>query len=275
RLRDIPRQAIELAQLQRQRQSTERTFLFLTEKLQEARVAEESELGYVEVIRRADVPARPVSPKPLRNMVVGFLLGLVLGVGAALLKRTLDHRIRTPEDLRAHGFSVLGVVPDMGALIKQNFGGAETVPIDSHEVRATFAAALHPLSPVTEAMRHLRTSIRFSMPDRRIQALMVTSAAPGEGKTTTAMNLAVSMAQAGHRTLYVDADLRRPTGHKHLGIPRHNGLSELLFREGAPDWDVYRRRLKVTWQHFDDEVENLWVLPAGKAVPSPAELLGS
>ena len=275
RLRDIPRQTIELAQLQRQRLSTERTFLFLTEKLQEARVAEESELGYVEIIRRADVPGRPVSPKPVRNMTTGLLLGLVLGVGLALLKRTLDHRIRTPDDLRAHGFSVLGVIPDMAGIVKQNFGGNATAEIDSHTVASTLAAVLHPLSPATEAMRHLRTSIRFSLPDTQLQTLLVTSAAPAEGKTTTAMNLAVSMAQAGHRTLYVDADLRRPTGHKQIGIPRHNGLSELLFRPEPPDWDAYRRRLRVTWKHFDDEVDNLWVLPAGKAVPSPAELLGS
>jgi tyrosine-protein kinase Etk/Wzc len=275
RLRDIPRQAIELAQLERQREANEQTYLFLIEKLQEARVAEESELGYVEVIRQADVPEEPVRPRPLLNMVVGMLLGLMAGVGFVFLKRTVDRRLRTPDDLRQHGFSVLGVVPNMAEMIKKNFGGRETVEIDSHTVRSTLAAVLHPLSSATEAYRHIRTSIRFSLPDTRVQVMLLTSSEPGEGKSTTSMNLAVSMAQAGHRTLLVDADLRKPTAHKQLGIPRQNGLSELLFRNTPPDWEAFRRRLRVTWEEFDDEVDNLYVLPAGKAVPSPAELLGS
>lgn len=275
RLREIPRQTIQLAQLQRQQQATERTYLFLVEKLQEARVAEESELGYVEVIRRADVPVEPVRPRPAMNLLLGLLFGLAAGVGAAVLWNALDHRIKTPEDLRAHGFTMLGAVPDMRPVIKRNFGGADTVRIDSHEVNTTVAAVLHPLSPLAEAFRHLRTNIQFSLPDQKVEVLMVTSSGPSEGKSTTAMNLAVSMAQAGHRTLYVDADLRKPKGHTLLGLTRYNGLSELLFRRGPIDWESYRQTLRVTWKEFDDAVENLYVIPAGKHVPNPAELLNS
>ncbi len=275
RLREIPRQAIQLAQLQRQRQATERTYLFLVEKLQEARVAEESELGYVEVIRRADVPVEPVAPRPAINLALAVLFGLTAGVGLAALWNALDHRIKTPEDLRAHGFTVLGAVPDMRGVIKRSFGAGETVRLDSHEVNATVAAVLHPLSPLAEAFRHLRTNIQFSLPDQKVEVLMVTSSGPGEGKSTAAMNLAVSMAQAGHRTLYVDADLRKPKGHALVGLPRYNGLSELLFRRGAIDWESYRQPLRVTWKEFDDAVETLYVVPAGKHVPNPAELLHS
>ncbi len=275
RLRDIPRQTIQLAQLQRQRQATERTYLFLVEKLQEARVAEESELGYVEVIRRADVPLEPVAPRPLVNLVLGLLFGLAAGVGLAVAWNALDHRIKTPEDLRTHGFTMLGAVPDMSDLIRRNFGTAETVRIDSHEVNTTVAAMLHPLSPLAEAFRHVRTNIQFSLPDQKVEVLMVTSSGPSEGKSTTAMNLAVSMAQAGHRTLYVDADLRKPKGHTLLGLPRYNGLSELLFRRGPIDWASYRQPLRVTWKEFDDAVETLYVIPAGKHIPNPAELLHS
>ncbi|MEM1042730.1 MAG: polysaccharide biosynthesis tyrosine autokinase [Bacteroidota bacterium] len=275
RLRDIPRQTIQLAQLQRQQQATERTYLFLVEKLQEARVAEESELGYVEVIRRADVPLDPVRPRPVLNLALGLLFGLAAGVGASMLWNALDHRIKAPDDLRAHGFTVLGAVPDMKDIVKRNFGGQERVRIDSHEVSTTVAAVLHPLSPLAEAFRHLRTNIQFSLPDQQVEVMMVTSSGPSEGKSTTAMNLAVSMAQAGHRTLYVDADLRKPKGHTLLGLTRYNGLSELLFRRGTIDWESYRQPLRVTWKEFDDAVENLYVIPAGKHVPNPAELLNS
>ncbi len=275
RLREIPRQTIQLAQLQRQRQATERTYLFLVEKLQEARVAEESELGYVEVIRRADVPVEPVRPRPFLNLLFGLLFGFAAGVGGAVLWNALDHRIKTPEDLRAHGFTMLGAIPDMKAVIKRNFSGQEKVRIDSHEVNTTVASVLHPLSPLAEAFRQLRTNIQFSLPDKKVEVMMVTSSGPSEGKSTTAMNIAVSMAQAGHRTLYVDADLRKPKGHTLLGLTRYNGLSELLFRRGAIDWESYHQPLRVTWKEFDDAVENLYVVPAGKHVPNPAELLNS
>lgn len=275
RLRDLPRQTIEVAQLQRQRKAAEQTYLFLVEKLQEARVAEEAELGYVQLIRQADVPGRPVRPRTRLNLLVGLVLGLLGGIGLALLKRALDHRLRSPEDLRAHGFSVLGVVPNLRATIQRTFGGKEDVVIGQQVVHASIAAGLLPLSAVTEAFRHIRTSIRFSRPDERLQALMVTSAEPADGKTTTAMSLALSMALAGQRVLLVDADLRRPAAHEMIRMPRHRGLTELLFQTAPADWDSYRRRLLMQWEGFEEEVEGLYVIPAGKSVPNPPELLGS
>jgi capsular exopolysaccharide synthesis family protein len=275
RLRDIPRQSIQLAQLQRQQQAITDTYLFLVQKLQEARVAEESELGYIQIIRRADVPERPVRPRPLLNLMVAVMLGLMGGVGAALLRRALDHRVRSPEDLRENGFSVLGTFPDATALIKEHFGGQEKVQIVNREVYATIAAALHPRSPLTEAARQLRTSVRFSLPDTELKVVSVTSTAPGEGKSTTSLQLALSMASAGLRTLYIDGDLRKPTGHLHLGLDRKRGLSELLFQAGPVDWESYRCRLVADWADFEETVEDLYVITAGKPVPSPSELLGS
>jgi polysaccharide biosynthesis transport protein len=275
RLRDIPRQSIQLAQLQRQRQSIAETYLFLVNRLQEARIAEESQLGYVQIIRRADDPWRPVRPRKTLNLAVGLLLGLMGGIGVALLRRALDHRVGSADDLRQHGFSVLGTMPDSAALVKKHFAGEELVELGGRQVYSILALALHPRSPVQEAARHIRTSIRFSLPDREIRVLAVSSALESEGKSTNALTLALSMAQAGMRTLYVDADLRKPTGHSRLGLPRTRGLSELLFHPGAIDWESYRYRLVAGWEDFEERVDDLYVLTAGKEVPSPAELLGS
>jgi capsular exopolysaccharide synthesis family protein len=275
RLRNIPRQSIQLAQLERQRAAISDTYLFLMQKLQEARLAEQSQLGYVQVIRQADQPYFPIRPRKSRNMAVGLLLGLVLGIGMALVRTSLDHRVHGLEQLRNAGFPVLGVTPDIRRLVRENFDGKETVVLGNYEVDSTIAAGLHPLSPLTEAMRQVRTAIRFSSPDRRVQTIVITSAGPREGKTTTAVNLAISMANAGHRTLLVDGDLRRPTIKARLGIGGSRGLTDLLFQAGRVDWEAFRYRLSVKWVGFEDSVDNLFVVPAGKRVANPAELLGS
>jgi capsular exopolysaccharide synthesis family protein len=124
---------------------------------------------------------------------------------------------------------------------------------------------LNPLSPVAEGYRRLRTNIQFSRPDAKVQMIMITSPGPGDGKTVTAINLAVTMAQAGRRTLYIDADVRRPQGHRMIGVPREAGLVELLF-DALPD----------SIEQFATSIDSyLYVIPAGRDVPNPAEVLGS
>ena len=263
-LRAIPRQSIELAQMQRSRQATEQLYGALEEKLQEARVAEQSQLGYAEMVRSADVPSLPFSPNRRRSVLLGLLLGLGLGVGLAVLKTRLDHRIHRPDDLRDRGYPVVGTIPDMAPLIGQDFGGAATVTVDGRALDAHLVTALNPMAVASEAYRALRTSLQFSRPDVVVETVLVTSAGPGDGKSVTAANLAVVMAQAGRRTLLVDADLRRPTVHKKLGRSREPGLVQALFQDAPPDTDALATRM-----------DNLFVLTAGAAAHNPSELLGS
>jgi tyrosine-protein kinase Etk/Wzc len=275
RIRTLPAQSIQLAQLERTRQATEGMYLSLLTQLQQMRVTEEGELGYVEVIREATVPNKPVSPQPLLNLSLGVIFGIFLGVGLALLRHATDHRLRLPGDVESHGFTLLGAVPAFDRFIKQKFGGRRFVEVDGREVSSLAVAALHPLSPVTEAFRHLRTSVLFSLPDRPIRTLLVTSPEPTEGKSTIALDLAIAFTQAGRRVLYLDADLRKPTGHALLGLPREGGLSDLLFNEGTVNWEAYRHPLRVDWGSFESEAEGFYALTAGQAVPNPTELLGS
>lgn len=264
KLRNLPEQAIQLAQLQRARQSAERMYTNVVEKLQEVRIAEQSELGYADVIREALVPAKPVRPNKERNILVGALLALMLGVGLAALRKGLDNRVYTPEDLRHQGESVVGIIPDMARMVREDFDGQAKVELDGKMLSTSLVTLLNPMANIAESYRHLRTNIQFSRPDAVVQTILVTSANPGEGKTVTAANLGVVMAQSGRRTLIVDCDVRRPNIHEQMGVPREPGLVQLLFSSGDVDL-----------KSLETGVDDLYVLPAGRSVPNPAELIGS
>ncbi|MEM1115307.1 MAG: polysaccharide biosynthesis tyrosine autokinase, partial [Bacteroidota bacterium] len=260
----IPRQSMELAQLQRDRLATEALAGALVTNLQEARVAEQSQLGYAKPIRPAFETDEPVAPKRLRNVFLAMVLGLFLGSALAIAKVRLDHRIHRPDDIRDRGHSLIGTVPDTTDLIERDFEGQDTVHIDGREIDSRVITLLNPMAAASEAYRALRTSVQFSRPDVMVQTVVITSSNPAEGKSTTAANLAVVMAQAGRRTLLVDADLRKPTGHKKFGVPREPGLVQLLF-DDAP----------LQLSHLTEVADDLWMLPAGALAPNPSELLGS
>jgi len=200
----------------------------------------------VSVFRRADAPDKPVRPRPVLNTALAGAVGAMLAVGVAFLVEYLDDTVKTPEDVtRALSLDTLGII---GKLAK---GTEELVAI------------ARPLSPASEAFRVLRTNIRFSSVDKPLRTLLVTSAGPTEGKSTTAANLAAVMAQAGLKVVVVDADLRRPRLHRLFSVHPRGGLTGSLL-EGNMDG-----RLQPS------QVEGLAVLPAGDRPPNPSELLGS
>ena len=264
-LGDIPRKEIILSRLERSRETTERLYIALIEKLQEAQIAEQSELGYVEVVDQAIMPASPVRPRVRLNLMLGAVFGLLFGVGLAFVRNAVDNKVRKPEDLRKRGHSVIGLVPDMERIIRQDFKGQEFVGVDGREYSTRLISLLNPLSPISEGYRRVRTNIQFSRPDAELQTILVTSPGPGEGKTVSALNLAITMAQAGRRTLYIDADLRRPQGHRMMGMDRNAGLVDLLFDA-----------LPSNIEQFTTSLDSyLYIIPAGRDVPNPAEVLGS
>lgn len=263
-LNRIPGKVIQQAQLEREREAKDEIYRTVAKRLQETRIAEQSEVGYASIVDNAIVPYGPVRPKKALNLLLGSVFGLILGLCVVFLRNAMDNKIRKPEDLRARGISVVGNVPDMARVVRSDFGGKERIESDGRSYSTSLIALLNPLSPVSETYRRLRTNIQFSRPDVDIQTIMLTSSGPGEGKTVTTTNLAITMAQAGRRTLYIDADLRRPTGHKLLGSPREPGLVELLFDKHPPDM-----------RYFATGIDDLFVIPAGSSVPNPAELMGS
>ncbi|AGL16318.1 non-specific protein-tyrosine kinase [Actinoplanes sp. N902-109] len=201
----------------------------------------------VEVVAGPELADAPVSPRPVRNLVLAALLGLLTGAAGAVLREVLDTTVKTVEGLQA-----LAAAPVLAA-----------VPFDDDAKEGPRALLGTGHSARAEALRQLRTNLQYVDVDRPVKTLVVTSAVPGEGKSSTACGIAMLFAQAGQRVLIVDADLRRPRIAEYLGLEGAAGLTTVLAGKAAVD-DVLQR--------YGD---HLWVLPSGFLPPNPSELLGS
>ncbi len=265
RLNSIPRQQVESQQLERDL-GLKRQFLTLyMQELQRTRISEEAELGNVNIVRNAREPVSPVSPDLQQNIVLGLLLGLGLGIGLTFVRQAAANQFRRPEDVQEEGYSLVGVIPRMDREIKAAFKGKETVEVDGHEVSTRLLPMHNPWSPISENYRLVRTNLQYAGGDGVApQVLLITSPEPADGKTLTAINLAITVAQSGRRTLLIDADLRRPAVHKLFDLPNEHGLADVL-RDGEGA-DEHIRATKI---------EDLFFLSSGKTKFPPAEMLGS
>lgn len=202
----------------------------------------------VSVIKPAVAPSIPSSPNTRLNLLLGLLVGLGLGLGAAFLRTKLDNRIRGEADLR----DITGV-PILGG-----------ISFDPEATRKPLLTQTGPQSPRAESFRQLRTNLQFANVAGSAKTVLVTSSVPGEGKSTTATNLAIALAEAGQNVCLVDADLRRPMVNEYLGLARGAGLTTALV--GAADV----HDLLQPWGEG-----SLYVLASGQIPPNPSELLGS
>ncbi|MCA5893001.1 polysaccharide biosynthesis tyrosine autokinase [Isoptericola sp. NEAU-Y5] len=202
----------------------------------------------ISTVREAQVPASPVTPRTALNVVLGLVLGLLVGVGIAVLRSTLDTRVRSEED-----------VPGLtdAALLG-------TIALDDEAAGQPLILQGSPQSRRAESFRRLRTNLQFVEVDDNRRHVLVTSSLPGEGKSTTAINLAITLADAGTRVVLVDGDLRRPSVSRYLGLEGSVGLTTAL---------IGRVPLEAAVQPWGDT--NLFVLPSGEVPPNPSELLGS
>ena len=259
----IPQKSIEYARRERNRLSNEKLYLLVEQKYNEAAIEEKSEFGYVDIIDPAIVPLQPVSPKVRMNLLLGVILGLGLGIGFVFAREYFDVRVRTPEDLKKRGLTTLTAVALMDEEIKK-LGGKTKIDRDGKLVDAHLLSFINPLSSIAEAYRRLRTNILYAQLDRPVGSILVTSPNPGEGKSTTVSNLAITFAQAGKKVLLLDTDLRKPGLHNEFGVEKLPGLTELLY-ENAPLKSVVR----------STPVANLDLICCGTVPPNPSETLGA
>jgi succinoglycan biosynthesis transport protein ExoP len=255
--------AIQYAILRRDVESSRDLYEGLMKKLKEAGIMAGLKSSNINIVDQAAIPVEPVEPNIPLNVALALMGGLLGGVALAFIVENVDNSIRTPQDIETYcGLPSLGVIPSV-ALDGKN----------GHKPLAR-AGERQLILPVTveqrnsgsaEAFRALRTSLLLSSPGAPPQVILVTSAMMQEGKSFTALNLAVVLAQTGQKVLLVDSDMRRPAVHKYLGLPMNNGLSACLAGTEEPEAVT----IKV------EEIPGLHVVPAGHMPPYPSEMLAS
>src|SRR5919108_641198 len=285
--REVPAVELGLQRLQRDAKVNDDLLTLLKTKHQEALIKESEGVEEVALVRPATEPAQPVGSNTLNTMLVGGLLGLMLGLVLAFVQETLDTSIGTIEDVESYlDVKVLGIVPHidpretMERLLERRPALAQMDPeaLQSHALLITH---FDPKSPVAEAYRTLRTNIQFQRMERGGKVLVVTSPTLQEGKTTTIVNLALTMAQNGQRTLLVGGNMRRPSIYRFFGIEREPGLSDILV--GNARWrDCIRTVNDILLGRFEMEdimaspgLDNLHIIEAGPIPGNPSELLST
>jgi succinoglycan biosynthesis transport protein ExoP len=249
---------VEYKPLQRASEQEEKMYGIVAGRQKEIDITGPMKTNNVRVLERAIVPGSPVRPKPVQNLLLGLMFGLGVGVGLAFAIEALDNTLKTQADVEQFlGTPVLGLVPMIGAAP----GGQAAQPGDNLRER-DLGVFLDPKSVAAECCRSIRTNILFMSPDRPLKTMVVTSPSPQEGKTTTAINLGVTMAEAGGKVLIVDTDMRRPRLHRSFGVPNNTGISTVIVGKATLEEAIKRT-----------DVPNLDVLTCGPVPPNPSELL--
>jgi capsular exopolysaccharide synthesis family protein len=229
----------------------------LEARAEDLRVLASLQTGNAEVVQRAAEPASPSAPKPVRNAIFGAVVGLLLGFGLALLLEQLDRRLKRPEDLsETLGIPLVGVVPKRKSISRQRAGGLSLTPAEA------------------EAFRMLRANLRYFNVSRDIRSVLVTSAAPGDGKSTVSLHLAAAAAHSGDRVLLLETDLRNPHLAETLNISGFQGLTSVLAGGRDSLADVATTASASGWG-ASPRGATFDIVPAGPLPPNPTEMLES
>ena len=260
---DLAERTIQYGILQREAAANHGLYDGLLERMKEANVSAGLNASNIRVVDPAVLPPGPTKPRVLLNLLIGLLLGLGLGVGLAFFQEYLDKTLKTPDDVEQ-----LLRLPSLGVLPRFMTNGAgkgeEALVAAGSNGHHTLAPAIQVSSQVVEAFRSLRTSVLLSAsPVPRL--ILVTSALPGEGKTTTVVNLGATLASLGNRVVVVDCDMRRPACHRATRVENYPGFVQCL----TGHVELAQAVLRV------EGVENLSVVPCGPIPPNPAEVLSS
>ncbi|MEW6434121.1 MAG: polysaccharide biosynthesis tyrosine autokinase [Myxococcota bacterium] len=245
---DLEKKKVELEKFKQDAENAKRQYESVYKRLKDIELSGALRTSNVKVLDAARPSMGPIRPNVPQGVMMGVIAGLILGFGLALLLEFLDTSVNSQTEVEERlGLTFLGFVPTIPE--------TGTGPKDLHVFR-------EPKSVIAECTRAVRTNLLFMSPDKPFKRMLVTSSGPQEGKSTTAINLGITMAQSGSKVLILDTDMRRPRLHRAFGVPNDVGVSSLVVGEGTLE-----AAIKST------EVSGLFVLPCGPVPPNPAELL--
>lgn len=261
---------LEFHRLDRMRAQNEKLYAVLLEQLKEADLRRMMNTNNIRMIDVATEPKEPIAPRVSMNVLVSLIVALVLGIGLAVLREQLDNTLKTPEDIeqKLH-VTFLGLLPEVveddplraGGPVRK---GAKAPRRIKTELAPELLVHERPTSGIAEAARSLRTNLMFMNPDEPYRRLLVTSAAPSEGKTTVAVSIAISLAQGGQKVCIVDCDLRRPRLHRIFDRAGDIGLMNAILGEVTVD-EIAKPTI----------VPNLYSVPCGPIPPNSADVVAS
>ncbi|MGH4385923.1 polysaccharide biosynthesis tyrosine autokinase [Klebsiella pneumoniae] len=259
KISSMPATQQEVLRLSRDVESGRAVYMQLLNRQQELNIAKSSAIGNVRIIDEAVTQPIPVKPKKVLTVLIGFILGAIISIGAVLIQIFLRRGIESPEQLEELGINVYATIPVSEYLSKKRVKGIKQSKLDGSEV---FLILENPADIAIEALRGLRTSLHFAMMEARNNVLMISGASPNAGKTFISTNLAAIIAQTGKSVLFIDTDMRKGYVHKLFNSSNENGLSDVLVGKTSPS-DAVR---KLTDAGFD-------FIARGMVPPNPAELL--
>lgn len=282
----LPEKGLTLERLTRNVMANFEIYKLLEGKYQEALIKEAEKIEEVTIVRPALEPREPINPPKTGAVAfIGAVMGMIFGLVIAFVFETLDTSIGTIEDVESYlQVSVLGIIPhisidDIKDMLLDKMGDQEDDEL--LERNARLVSHFAPKSTLAESYRALRTNIQFASLEKNVKTIVLTSSQPQEGKSTTAANLALTMAQAGSKTLLIDADLRKPVIAKVFGLDREPGLTDILL--GNNHWketiktvtDIMMGRLGMEDIMLTPGIDKLHIITNGSIPPNPSELLGS
>jgi capsular exopolysaccharide synthesis family protein len=267
---DLQEKAVDHGVLEREVMSNRALYEAVFKKTKESTLTGEGPIPSLRVVDRAEIPLNPASPAWIKTLLLSVGVGLFGGIGLAFLLHFLDKTLKTPDEVvRVLGLPILGLVPDVRKLLTSNTYGAVdskkiAAPLQKRAGEDQLMISHHPLSLMGEMYRSICTAIMFSKAEKPPRSILITSSQPNEGKTVTAINIAIMLAQSGKPVLLIDADLHGGRCHHLLDVDNGNGLSNILagIEEVSP-------LIKKT------RIKNLSLLSRGTLPPNPAALLGS
>ncbi len=269
-LSSLPEKYLEFSRFQRDKVILDETYSLMKQKLEETKINEASQLGKIRIVDPAQPNTKATSPNKKVVLLVCIMFGILLGVGFILLSEFLDSTIKSIEEIERRGLPILAIIPSIEKLDKEKKKRKKGYKINlklsnTDKIERRLLTHEDPKSPISEAYRSLRTSLVYNTSEKDCKIILVSSSGPGEGKTTTVANLAITYANMGKKTLLIDADLRKPVIHKMFNNESNIGFTNFLFGDESKLSNIY----------YQSDVQNLSIIKSGSIPPNPSELLSS